>query len=371
MADPFAFFEASDADPYSYKDVVQPRGVVELPRKKEPQLVLVKARIATRPTAGERLAKSEKFYREVAKADGSEVSGFMSDVLSWAGSGYCDAMQPKDRAAAQRATEEREEHDAPGDDADEPTVEPAPAPKRTFSEEKAAFQAAKRKEAVELAGRARAAELKAGAAAKAEAEAKAKAAAKLAKLTRVAEPLGTIDVKPKPAQSPQLSRSGTIVGGQHSSTPAPTRKRKKLQHGRQAEAAAGGSAVKQTARVKKQTAPQVKKQKLKKVAAGSDPASPAGAPASARKKSRKAKSRQRSAAEWSAAISQPFSPGASSPLAAPASEVRSTARPTRRGRNSIAPVAWWTAAGGAEASKRRLTSASLKQAEAVSIARVL
>ena len=62
---------------------------------------------------------------------------------------------------------------------------------------------------------------------------------------------------------------------------------------------------------------------------------------------------------------------ASGEAAAPASEVRSTARPTRRGRNSIAPVAWWTAAGGAEASKRRLTSASLKQAEAVSIARVL
>ena len=358
MSDPFAFFES---------DHVQPRGVVDLPRtaaaaasRQEPQLVLVKARTASPPTAGERLAKSEVFYREVAKADGSEVSGFMSDVMSWAGSGYCDAMQPNDRAAAQPAAEEEE------DDEEEEELIAADesvdaSPKRTFSEEKAAFQAAKRKEPAELAARARAAELKANAAAKAEAEAKAKAAAKLARLTQAVEPLGTVDIKA--ALSPQLSRSGTVVGGQHSSTPAPTRKRKKLQHERGQEAAAGGSAV-------KQTAPHVKKQKLKKTAAGSDPSSPA--PSSARKKSKTRKSRaQRSAAEWSAAISQPFSPGASSPMAAPASEVRSSTRPTRRGRNSIAPVAWWTAAGAAEASKRRLTAAALRHAEVVSVARVL
>ncbi len=308
-----------DAFDFVDDDVVEPQGVRELPLVAPARVsapVVVTEPSVPSPTPADRLAKSEHFFREVAKADGSEVPQFVSDVMAWASSSNVVG-------ASEAAPEVDNEVD------DEP-------PRRTYAEEKAAARAAAAK--VEVV--AKAADSKAKAAQQAVEAAKAVAVAKL-----INAPQGTIQIEDAGACSPQLGRHETVATAATNCTPAADRKRKRVDIG--SREAAGSSAVKSrpgNKRTKARLAAEspsasaVKKVPHKQMAIS---------PPAARKAK---KTRPRHLVEASPVLVEP--------------QVRAR---TTRGRNSIAPLPWWTAAGNVAASKRSMKAASL--AAAVSAAR--
>ena len=356
--DPFAFIE---------DEVIEPRGVRDLPPPPKPAAAAAvppasasassppvrQQAVAWIPTPLERLARSEQFFKEVAKADGSEVPQFLSDVMAWASSPSVGV----DVDGGSLRTDERQEETANGADAQPATeppaavavpaaAQPAEPQRRTYAEEKAAARAA----AAKVEAQARAAELKAAAAAEAVVAAKAEAAAKLARLAQkngpveAEPPRGTIQIKDTVVVQLQLARRGTVVGA--TSTPAMDLKRKQT-HAAKRDAASG-SAVKNPAAATKRkklrpATPSPPLSAVKKVPQ-KQKAAAAPAPPAARKSSKQSRSRHLTAS----------SPSPAEP------EVQS--RPTRRGRNVIAPLPWWTAAGNAAASKRSLTASSLTAA---------
>lgn len=322
---PGGSLEAMDPFDFVDDDVVEPQGVRELPLAAAPVAasavsspVVETAPSVPSPTPADRLAKSEYFFKEVAKADGSEVPQFVSDVMAWASS-----TNVVDVAEAAPAVD------------DEP-------PRRTYAEEKAAARVA----AAEAAVAAKAAELKAAAAQEAVAAAKATAMAKVTNIRHEA-PEGAIQIEDAEASHRQLARRGTVVTAGANCTPAADRKRKRVDIG--SHEAAGSSAVKsRPGKTKRTTA-----------------LPPAESPASAVKKAPQKQTGASPPATRKVKKTQPRHLVEPSPaLVEPQVRARST-----RGRNSIAPLPWWTAAGNAVASKRSLKAASL--AAAVSAARVM
>lgn len=193
--DPFAFVD---------DDIVEPQGVRDLPgaisssaleRPMTTEAVETDPSPTSRPA--DRLAKSEQYFKEVAKADGSEVPQFLSDVMAWAST---------TNGANVDAEADKNDHDKP--------------PRRSYAEEKAA---------------ARESELKATAAREAAEAAKAAAVAKLSEFRHKA-PLGTIQIED--AGRSQVMKHGTPSA---SYSPPLDRKRNGLDCG---QAASGGSAVK-------------------------------------------------------------------------------------------------------------------------------
>ena len=302
MADPFAFVDV---------DVVEPRGVRDLPLNTavSASSALVGARVETEsvptPTACDRLARSELFFKEVAKADGSEVPDFVSDVMAWASSTHgVGVAEPAADAA------HNEDHSEPA--------------RRSYAEEKAAARAA----AFEKAAAARAAELKAAAAQEAEEAAKAAAMAKLAK------------VRHEPPQGTKHIGDATAT-----CTPAVNRKRTRV------EAVVSSSVKNRPAQVKRVTVrPHAESPPTSAVKTAPEKQT-VESPSTVQKPKKKRQARQ-------SLESFPVP-----------TEAHVCARPTRRGRNAISPLPWWTAAGNAVASKRSLTATSL--AAAVSAASVV
>ena len=315
MADPFAFVDV---------DAVEPRGVRDLPLKAavSPSSAPVGPRVETEPvptpTAGDRLARSEQFFKEVAKADGSEVPDFVSDVMAWASSTH--GVGGVAEAAADAA--DNEDHSEP--------------PSRSYAEEKAAARAA----AFEQAAAARAAELKAAAAHEAVEAAKAAAMAKLTKV-RHEPPRGTKHI----GGHAQLAKHGTVVAPGATCTPAGNRKRTRV------EAVVSSSVKNRPAQAKRATVPPHAESPPSAVKTAPEKKQTVASPRPAQKPKKKRQARR----------SAECSPVPTEALAC--------ARPTRRGRNAISPLPWWTAAGNAVASKRSLTATSL--AAAVSAARVV
>ena len=319
MADPFAFVDV---------DAVEPRGVRDLPLKAavSPSSAPAGARVETEPvptpTAGDRLARSEQFFKEVAKADGSEVPDFVSDVMAWASSTHGVGVA---EAAADAA--DNEDHSEP--------------PSRSYAEEKAAARAA----AFEQAAAARAAELKAAAAHAAVEAAKAAATAKLSKV-RHEPPRGTKHIGGvATAGHAQLAKHGTVVAPSATCTPAGNRKRTRV------EAVVSSSVKNRPAQAKRATVPPHAESPPSAVKTAPEKKQTVASPRPAKKPKNKRQAR----------LSAECSPVPT--------EAHACARPTRRGRNAISPLPWWTAAGNAVASKRSLTATSL--AYTVSAARVV
>lgn len=320
-------------DPFEFVDdeIVEPQGIRDLPLAAPAVPAPVKIQTEqTVPssTPANKLARSEQFFKEVAKADGSEVQQFVSDVMAWAtssnGVGITEAAPDAEAENDVRAQPHR----------------------RTYAEEKATTKAA-----AVAAATAKVVPLD-DAAEMAADDAKAVARGKLSSIGHKSAdeaPRGTVPIGGSLASHPQLTRRGTTSVPDASFTPAGDRKRNRVDP--KLRKPVNGSAVKN--RLGQSTSTTVR------TPATSPPTSavktvpqkriPISSPAVTKAKKR----RPQHLMESSPVSAQP--------------EVLS--RPTRRRRNAIAPLPWWTAAGNAVASKRSLTAASV--ATAVSAARVM